>query len=67
MIGKNTKVKRVRYPHDQQLVVGEGSDMQFNPNVYKQWEEDACDADAWKHGRVSTAYMENYSRIFGHD
>lgn len=63
MIGKNTKRKRIRYPHDRQLVVGRGSDMQFNPKMWKQWNEDACDADMWKHGRISDPYRDNYDKI----
>jgi len=63
MIGKNTKRKRVRYPHDSNLVIGEGSDMQFNPRTYKQWQEDACDADMWKHGRTSDEYRDGYDQI----
>ncbi len=58
MIGKNTKRTRVRYPHDSTLVVGEGKDMQFNPDTYEQWQQDACDRDLWKHGRVSNAFRD---------
>lgn len=65
--GKNTKVHSVRYPanQDKTLVVGKDENMQFNPNIWRQWQEDACDADAWKHGRTSAPYRENYDRIFG--
>ena len=47
----------------QPLVVGEGADMQFNPATWKTWNEDACEADDWKHGRVSKAYRDNYDAI----
>ncbi len=45
------------------LVVGEGSDMQFNPPVWEKWQSDACDADDWKHGRVSDKYLDHYDDI----
>lgn len=66
MIGKDTKVKRQRVAPNSQipLVVGAGKNMQFNPPVFKSWQEDACDADDWKHGRVTEAYRDNYDRIF---
>ena len=63
MIGKNTKRKRVRHPHDSTLVVGEGSDTQFNPKTWQQWQNDACDKDMWKHGRISDPYRDNYDKI----
>jgi len=47
----------------QALVVGEGSDMQINPVLWEQWNSDACDADDWKHGRVSNPYREYYDQI----
>ena len=58
MIGKKTKKKHIRKPHNSTLVVGEGSDMQINPETYEQWQVDACDKDMWKHGRVSNAYRD---------
>jgi hypothetical protein len=45
------------------LVVGKGKDMQFNPTIWEQWNSDACDADDWKHGRVSQPYRDNYDNI----
>lgn len=66
IVGANTKRRRVRNPYDRNLVVGQGSDMQFNPSVIKTWKEDACEKDPWKYGRVSDPYRDNYERIFGH-
>jgi len=63
MIGKNTKRKRTRTPHTKNLTTGSGSDMQFNPQVMEQWQNDACDADDWKHGRISDKYRYNYDQI----
>jgi hypothetical protein len=45
------------------LVVGSGKDMQFNPEIWEKWNSDACDADDWKHGRVSDLYRKNYQNI----
>jgi len=45
------------------LVVGQGSDMQVNPKVWEKWNSDACDADDWKHGRVSDPYRTGYDKI----
>lgn len=66
--GNNTKVHRTRIVPNKntQLVVGSGNNMQFNPSVFKTWQEDACDADDWKHGRISDTYRNHYERIFGH-
>jgi len=50
-------------PENPPLVVGEGSDMQFNPTVWEKWNSDACDADDWKHGRVSESYRKGYDKI----
>jgi len=61
--GPRTKKRPYRHPHDKKLVVGEGSDMQFNPKVWEQWNSDACDRDDWKHGRVSDRYRQNYDKI----
>lgn len=61
--GVNTKKHRIRYPHDSELVIGKGKDMQFKPETYEQWQNDACDADDWKHGRVSDPYRDNYDAI----
>lgn len=47
----------------QALVVGEGKDMQFNPTLWNKWQNDACDADDWKHGRVSDLFRNNYDNI----
>lgn len=47
----------------QPMVIGEGKDMQFNPVLWEKWNSDACDADDWKHGRVSDPYRENYGGI----
>jgi hypothetical protein len=67
--GRNTRVKRERYipTSATRMVTGSGSEMKFNPAVLKTWQEDACDADNWKHGRVSDPYRDNYARVFGHD
>jgi len=46
------------------LAVGEGADMQVNPQLWKKWQNDACDADDWKHGRVSDAYRDHYDETF---
>jgi len=69
LVGKNTRRRRKRaVPNvNTPIVVGKGKDMQFNPPVIKTWREDACDADNWKHGRVSDPYRDNYERIFGHN
>jgi len=45
------------------LVVGQGSDMQINPPLWNKWQNDACDADDWKHGRVSDPYREHYNQV----
>lgn len=50
-------------PNSHPLVVGEGKDMQFNPKTWEKWNSDACDADDWKHGRVSDRYRDNYDKI----
>ncbi len=47
----------------QPMVVGEGSDMQFNPVLWEKWNSDACDADDWKHGRVSDPYRSHYDQV----
>ena len=63
MISKGSKKKPAHVHHDSQLVVGKGSDMQFNPVLFEKWNSDACDADDWKHGRVSDLYRDNYDNI----
>ncbi|MDZ4243849.1 MAG: hypothetical protein U1C57_01960 [Candidatus Doudnabacteria bacterium] len=45
------------------LVVGTGSNQRFRDDVWQKWQEDACDRDQWKHGRISDPYRENYDKI----
>jgi len=45
------------------LVVGKGKEKKFSDDVWEKWNADACRADQWKHGRVSTLYRMKYDQI----
>lgn len=49
--------------HFPALLQGKGKELQFKPDVWEQWNSEACDKDQWKHGRVSELYRIGYENI----